>query len=496
MPTNTDILLKEIRLSETENSFFRRKKNLTPKGIKPAQEELWEKVKKTKFVAIAWQAIFGDDFQVTESNSDFIKIKNQTEVLVNRFSLALFSCDNSTDAAELSGLLFRDKDINKNEKYLYRVYANIPEEIMSADTGIYFIDAGKITEYPKPIELYADFKDKTVSLHWNQIYYKGIYTAWSVERSEDNGKNFIRVNKNPIVNLHNERRIADHMYYIDSLPDNDKKYLYRIVGHTPFGDEGPPSDTVSGYGKEVLKAIPSLTKTLINNNNEVLINWEFPEKYNSKLKGFKISSALKAKGVYKYIHDDIISPEKRIYSDKHPKSTNYYKITAIDKYGREYKSQAYLVQLIDSTPPEPPAGLKGMIDSAGTVIISWNKAPEEDLFGYRVYMSNHLNSEFSQVTKKAIKDTVFRFKTTLNTLTKDMYLKITAEDNHFNPSEFSEIIKVTRPDTIAPSSPVIDYFRVTDTCIYLKWIRSTSKDVINHIEIILYFGLSTEKTNG
>lgn len=454
---------------------------LTPEALKPASKDKWEKAEKNKFNAVAWQAIYGESFEVNETNNEILKIKDKNKEIINRWSFALFACDHSLEAAELSGLMLRDKNIEKNEKYLYRVYTMIPPEIAAVDTGTYFIDAGQITEYPKPLELSAEFKDRIVNLRWNQMYYKGIYTAWSIERSEDAGKTFKRINKNPIVNLHAKDREIKYMHYADSLPVNDIKYLYRILGHSAFGDEGPASDTVSGYGKEILKANPVLSKTLINEKGEALITWQFPEDYNSELKGFKISSAPEAKGIFKAVHKNILPPDKRLFIHKTPASTNYYKVTAIDKHGKTYKSQAYLVQLIDSLPPDPPTGIQGHIDSTGTVTVSWNPSPEEDFFGYRVYMTNHLNSEFTQITKKAIKDTIFMFKTSLNTLTEDMFLKIMAEDNRFNPSGFSEIIRVIRPDTIPPSSPVIKNYKITDTCIYLKWVKSTSKDVVNHI---------------
>lgn len=454
---------------------------LTPNVLKPASEDKWATAEKNKYNAVAWQAVYGESFELIETENEMVRIMDKTNEIINRYSFALFACDHSPQAAELSGLLFRDKKIKKNEKYLYRVYTKIPHEIALIDTGTYFIDAGQITEYPKPLELTAEFNDRIVNLRWNQMYYKGIYTAWSIERSDDSGKTFKRINENPIVNLHAKGREIRHMHYADSLPENDSKYLYRVIGHSPFGDEGPPSDTVSGYGKEVLKANPVLSKTLINEKGEALISWQFPEDFNSELKGFKVSSAPKAKGIFKDIHEDILPPDDRLFLHKTPASTNYYKVTAIDKHGRTYKSQAYLVQLIDSIPPEPPEGLRAYIDSAGIVTVSWNPCPEEDFFGYRVYMTNHMNSEFTQITKKAIKDTVFRFKTTLKTLTENMYLKAMAEDNRFNPSAFSEIIKVMRPDTIPPSPPVIKDFKITDTCIYLKWVKSTSKDVVNHI---------------
>ncbi len=454
---------------------------LTPKSIKPAQENRWEKAEKNKYNAVAWQAIFGEKFEVTGVENEMLKIRDMSNALTNRWSLALFACDHSLQAAELSGLLFKDKTIKKNERYLYRIYTNIPKEIARVDTGSYYADAGNITQYPKPLEVSAEFKDRIVVLRWNRIYYTGIYTSWSVERSEDKGKTFKRINQNPLVNLNNQNRIIDYMQYTDSLPDNDKKYWYRIIGHSAFGDEGPPSDTISGKGKIRLKAVPAFSKCMVNEKGEAVISWVFPEDYNPELQGFIITSSSADKGKYKEIHDGLLPPEQRLFLHKNPSSVNYYKVNAIDKYGETYRSQSFLLQLADSIPPKAPSGLRGSIDSSGIVSVSWRANSEEDLFGYRVYMTNHLNSEFTQITRKAVPDTVFKFKTTLKTLTEDMYIKVMAEDNRFNPSEYSEIIKLKRPDTIAPSPPVIKKFSVTDSCIYLEWIRSTSEDVVNHI---------------
>jgi hypothetical protein len=92
-----------------------------------------------------------------------------------------------------------------------------------------------------------------------------------------------------------------------------------------------------------------------------------------------------------------------------------------------------------------------------------------------------MHDEFTQITRASVKDTVFQYKTILNTLTEDLFVKISAEDNRFNASGFSEIIKVSRPDTIRPSAPVFSNYTVSDSCIFLEWKKSSSKDVVNHI---------------
>ncbi|MFM7853901.1 MAG: hypothetical protein ACKO96_18755, partial [Flammeovirgaceae bacterium] len=106
-------------------------------GLKPFELTRWEPyAKKDNMVAIAAQAIYGKSFTVSNNKSmsmgDVINLSREQE---SRFSFALFACDVSTAAATLSGLRWVDKDVKKNEKYLYRVYSLVPENELKINFG-------------------------------------------------------------------------------------------------------------------------------------------------------------------------------------------------------------------------------------------------------------------------------------------------------------------------------------------------------------------------
>jgi fibronectin type 3 domain-containing protein len=442
---------------------------------------VWESQKPDKYIATAYQAIYGEDFKVEPGQNLYMQIKNQTEQKENRFSFALFACDNSLKAAELSGLVYNDNDIRHNEKYVYYVYINAPAEEIKIDTGKYFVDASQITVYPRPLELSVSFGDSSAVLQWNRLYYTGIYSSWTIFRSDDGGLTFKPVNKNPFVYLSNGSSRDVMIRYRDTLPANGKKYYYFICGNTAFGELGPPSDTVSGVGFSKLPVVPEIKRVTEYSGGQAYITWDFPQEQNSILKGFKIVSSDKFTGFYKSRSVRLLEPDKRFYLDAKPAPVNYYKVVAVDTMGNEYPSVAYMYQPSDSIPPSAPTGLGGIIDSNGVARIYWNKNPEPDVSGYRVYIANSPDDEFSQITRKAIRDTVFSFKTTLKTLTHSIYVKVYAEDNRFNPSDYSEVLELKRPDTIRPSAPLIRNYEVLDNAINLQWSNSSSEDVVREI---------------
>src|SRR5690606_40268378 len=56
------------------------------------------------------------------------------------------------------------------------------------------------------------------------------------------------------LSLHDALPIYE--YATDSLPDNVSALYYRVKGITPFGEEGPPSDVVSGSGAVTVETVP------------------------------------------------------------------------------------------------------------------------------------------------------------------------------------------------------------------------------------------------
>ena len=455
---------------------------LTTQPLKPKPLAMWEAlVKGNDYAAIAAQAIYGESFEVSGNyQSDMIKIFQAAKELEQRFSFALFSADMSPAVARMSGLGFTDKNVKRNEKYLYRVYSAAPTSVLAADTGIVFLSPKDTLSLPRPVRLKAEFEDRAALLSWNKQFYEHIYMAYQVERSTD-GRSFSPVSKLPITNTDAPNGYKPElMFKLDSLPKNGVTYYYRVRGYTPFGELGPPSDAVSGQGFVPLKATPAIVEAVATKEPRIQIGWSFPEEDESLLKGFTVVRASNAKGPYVTLAKDL-APKRRKFEDPKPGTVNYYKILAITKEGKESASFPYLMQLQDSIPPSPPTALNGTIDSTGRVSLRWQPSPEADVAGYRIYRSNFATKEYVQLTVDPVAAPAFTDQLNIKLLTKHMYYKVVAIDHFYNPSEFSQVLKLTRPDVVPPVAPSFNQVRNSNAGISLSWAASPSEDVVRHM---------------
>ena len=455
------------------------------KIFKPEPLAFWEPYSEDDdYVMIAAQSIYGETFELTHgiTGSDIMEVINKSKELESRYSFALLAADFSPLAAKLSGLMFTDHTVKSNEKYLYIIISQVPADKMAIDTGYVYVGVDDYKPLPRPINVRADFSDGAAMVSWNHQLFQNIFIAYQVERSDDGGKSFNPISDDPLINTTEAvYETPERMFIIDSLPQNDKEYFYRIKGITSFGEKSEPSDTISGFGYKRLPANPSISNVNVFSNKYVTIEWNFPDSLNTLVKQFDILRSVSDKGPFDTINQKPILPHERKYADEPPYSYNYYKIMAKDHYGHSYQSYPYMVQIIDSIPPVKPNGLIGLIDTLGVVTLNWVNNNDKDLLGYKVFRSNFKNSEFAQITIDPVEDTLFMDTVNIKTLTRNIYYKIQAVDQHFNPSEFSETLELKRPDKIPPVSPVFNRYETNEQGIFLSWHNSSSIDVEKHV---------------
>ena len=109
--------------------------------------------------------------------------------------------------------------------------------------------------------------------------------------------------------------------------------------------------------------------------------------------------------------------------------------------------------------------------------------------GYRLYRSNSPEHEFSVIKEGFLSldslqnevQTVFIDSVTLKSLTPYIYYRTEALDFNHNTSEFSEILKVKRPDIIPPTTPVFKKVKVGEDFVELEFALSKSRDVKQQI---------------
>jgi fibronectin type 3 domain-containing protein len=458
----------------------REREVLTSTPMKPLPLPQWEPIaEKNEFAEVAAEAIYGETFELsTDFDQDIIQVYNKAKELESRYSFALFAADVSAEVAQASGLFIRDTDVRKNERYLYRVYSAVPQTVIPSDTGFVYVSLEDYAPLPEIKDVKAQFMDKLAMVSWNTRYTRSFYSAYWVERSEDN-KNFKPVTELPYVNVFPDE-VSDPglAYKIDSLQSNEKTYYYRIVGLTPFGETGPPSEVVKGEGAPALAASPAI-RQVEEAGSQAIIRWEFPSDGESTITGFEIERSSDHDTGFKKV-SPLLPVSARTYQDAHPEGTNYYRVKAIGKAGARSYSFPTLFQLEDSIPPLPPSGLIGQVDTAGVVTLTWKNNTEKDLYGYRVYRSNFQSSEFSQVTHSPLDTVGYREQLPLENLTRTIYYKVQAIDSRFNPSGFSTVIKLLKPDVVPPSAPVIKTWKASQDKLTLAWTPSASGDVARY----------------
>lgn len=448
-------------------------KQLTSSPILPAQQSLWEsQIDKNDYVAIAAQAIFGDNFNVTKKGTEGLSIVTKSQELESRHSFSLYAADLSIQAATLSGLRLVDRDVRKNEKYLYKVHSLIPKNILDVTSGLIFIGYGDSKPLIKPKKPELNFGDKSVTIAWDSRSLRDSYTGFNIEKSKD-GKVFAKINKQPISALESTLPSGFTMAY-DTLINNDQETFYRIIGLSPFGETGPPSESSSGAGVSLLdeRAVITETKAVANT---IHLQWRFAKGKEGLINGFEIERS--NEGEKGFLKIGACKPSTREFIDQQPEATNYYRIVSLTKTGIQKTSLPVLLQLQDSIPPAIPLGLTIKIDSTGMATLRWIKNTERDLLGYRIYRSNFKNSEFSLVSDSLTVENQFQEQLNMQTLTSRAYYKINALDKRYNPSDYSDIVPIEIPDVVPPVAPIFTKLEKTNEGIAGSFLSSSSADI-------------------
>jgi hypothetical protein len=458
-------------------------RDLTPEPLKPWPLERWETIaganSKDDMAKIAAQALYGKSFV---TSTGFI---HQADEFSTRFSFAMLASDISIKTANASGVRFVDRTIQKGKMYVYRITSPTDTKVYTINPAVITMNTNEVLPTPQAIIDNVTERQSMIELRWKRDIHERFFSAYHIERSDDNGKTYKRLNRLPFIHAVSEKNpvSAEFMVYMDSIPANYKTFWYRIIGVTPFAEVTPPSAPMKAMGKDRTPPPPPLNvKAKHIGGSQVSVTWEYP-KQTKGIKGFLIGRGNNPAKEFMPLVNDPLPPKTREYIDKNanPLASNYYIVAVVDTAGNASLSLSQYAMIIDSLPPAPPAKLKGTIDSLGHVTVHWNPGKEKDIRGYNVFFANKADHEFALLTSSPLQDTIFRDTITLKTLTKKIYYRVVAVDYNSNYSKFSEILELKRPDVVPPSQAVMTDYKVSEKGIELRWIPSSSEDVKNTI---------------
>ncbi len=336
-----------------------------------------------------------------------------------------------------------------------------------------------VTTYEAPQLEYIEGENKLANLYFTQDTEVNAFSSYDIERSI-NGTHFQKVNELPFYFVANDEQFDEVMTYVDSLPDNDNVYYYRVVGRSSFNTLSEPSEVLEVQGvPERMKMNLKISNHEIN--EQLDIYWiDLEESYDDSLQGFNVYRSVKNAGPYEKVNGDLIAAHERSYRDMDPLKTGYYKIEAVDLYGHEYESYEVLVQAEDEEPPAVPDGLEGHFTSSNALELHWVSNTESDLEGYRVFVANAKNDQFVEATKYPLKESHYVYYFDGSFSMDSLYVSLVSLDKRENHSQKSTPIGFARPDAIPPADPNLFKVMPTPEGIEIGWSFSSSDDVAWH----------------
>lgn len=397
-----------------------------------------------------------------------------------RFGFALMAADRSPLAATALGLRFVDRKVKPGKTYRYTILSPaVPYFPGSASATV----ENTPSPLPTPQDFYSLPGDSIVILQWSKQNDER-FSLYRIERSEDGGKTWKQLNKLPLLEIESNRdtSVENAHRYIDSVRQNYMSYRYRLSGLDAFGTWSPAVETAGAGRDQTPTARPVFTRAESMPNGSIRLEWAMEPGNIADLAGFELQLATEMKGPYEVVPAQISAGE-RAYDFPGPLSTDrsyYFVLTARDTAGNRVASFPTWAAVIDSLPPTAPTKLAGVIDSNGVVTLVWGHNSEKDLLGYRVYFSNDLDHEFSQLTTEPTPINTWRDTLALNSLSEFIFYRLIAEDQFHNPSVFSDILRLRRPDIVPPVAPIMVSAKPVGKTVEVRWNPSPNRDVVRY----------------
>lgn len=475
--TFVNVIRKGIQLNRSEDNInFKTIATIFP----VPKEKIDPKSMKSDSFAIMAASILNDE----KINTNGMNLGQINQANNELFGMALMLAEFSASAAQILGLRFVDKNVEKGKTYFYTANITGNENIK---TNAQIIN--EIIEQRAPYLFQVDTGDGFLKLKWSKEYNRRHFSNYWIERSVDN-KTFYPILQKPLVMFETELSENFTTYeYIDSFNlFNDQIYYYKIYGGTAFAEYSKPA-LASGMPKDLNPPAPPTQFEVKYDKDlkEFQIDWNFDlDLLAEDFDHFQIMHSRTASGPFTPISSALdLSEAGYEYKFKGDwnemnEGKHYFAMNVYDDHGNYSTSFTVLANVPDFTNPQTPENFSGYIDSMGIVRLKWNRSRSKDANGYWLYWSHTPDGEFSLVKQEMISDTNYIYYIPEKSLNKYIYYALRAEDFAYNRSASSDILKVKRLDKIAPIPPSILKVYNDSLNLVLDIKHSPSEDCIKH----------------
>jgi len=442
--------------SQYSYKIYRNSKGDKPKFLHTLKPERYEVLKSSGYDEDYIFMVY--PYKNVKSFDDRIQVA-KIEENVQAFRMLKFIRDRAF--AKNLGQYFVDLNVKKDKVYMYTIEAYKGKKRVFQRS----ILANTFKEAKKRDFMWTRAKQSSdgLELSWDvskEINYYNIY------RKKQNEKKFKKINPD-LMFIGRDYAKKTRVFYTDKDIKAGESAIYYIRRIDMFAKEGTPSSRFKGEMKIVKKVKPRVVKDLFTTSTDTKIKIRWSKIQN--VLGYNIYRSKIYQGNFRKINKKLI--KKEVYFDKNFKvdKNYYYYVTALNMHGESKPSVTMLAYARDTTKPLKPTKLTAKI-SAGLVSLKWDKVKDENLAGYRVYVSMDEDAaQWSLINKEILKNNSYEHNRSKTLSRFPYYYRVSAVDKTFNESFPSKIVKTKLPDVTAPNQPFIKKFRAYTSKITFEW---------------------------
>lgn len=469
------------------DAVYKASKVTVAQQVKPITIAVWDSITNGThpFDSLMRFGYLSSSFDFQPSGTKLGDAFEYSEKKKNAFIYASLIADSDINLARYLGLAFIDANTSPGIKYKYFVSINGENA-----SGAAIVEPMDMNALPVATELEAFSSDKKIKITWKSEGLDNYYTYYDIFRSDNGGTSFVKVNTEPFIYMGGDDNFNQTMTFGDDVPANGVPYTYKVRGISPFGADGPFSETITAIARPERLNLETFVNTCsFQTDGTAVITWEMlskdsisgtPVDFTHLIDRFDVLYRVNLTDSALVLNTLPIPNTDRTFTIPAPAEQGLYFIRATDLYDYTYTSVPFLAQIKDSIPPAIPVGLTGTIRKDGRVNLQWSANTDSDLLGYKIYSTYGTNNEYTQITSDHIKNTSYITDIKSDDANDTIFYKISAVDKRYNISAKSQSIYLILPDRTPPSDPVLKRVTPTQNGVRIAWSLSESSDIKQH----------------
>ncbi|MFK8056339.1 MAG: hypothetical protein AB8F78_09500 [Saprospiraceae bacterium] len=401
---------------------------------------------------LLYGAVYDGEAEMTFAGQPtLVELGERNDEQASRGLLAIMALGTNFELAREFGVGYIDSQRSQDTAYSYFVSSNAPTVAERIRVSVSPRSKSELHSWLEPRGIEVD--ESTARVFFGYKLERLPFAAyWLKRKMKGSNEDFKNVRELPSIPIAS----ADGSQYVmvDSFPDCEKQYLYRVYTQGPFGvleDKIEYNESV-GCLKPITTVTPEISK-MVSHINEyaATITVALPEALADLVSEIHIEQSIFDDTAFETVASGSPSgPRTDFEVGKLPPEV-YFRVRIKTKEDGVFRSITYFHQPLDNIPPSPVSSIEAEWRGRGHLKLTWSSNSEPDFLGYRVFRANSCNGTYQELTSSILKEP--RLDTFINlegTLNRDIYFAVVPTDVRYNQDPEKHCFKFKRPDIMPP----------------------------------------------